>query len=312
MNSSRSPTAVSRQPHFRQLSIQDIKSSIDLLAYSQAATGAELSMPDVNGYRKLTGAGLGGLTVRPDGFYWHGRQVGGDALDFFALMLFDRVCRHLTKDEFRCVLAEAETWTAAPNSSTVRLAPSVRRHRATHHRVLEARPWTHVATHTYHNVDATPRFHVDRLERIVRRDDSPQVWRKQKRFRQWHTSTDGRRVFNLNGVTKVLYELPLIASAIAAGRRIWIVEGEKCADALNALFEPAVGGDVATTAPGGANHWRESYAAGLADAHVVVWGDADTVGQSHAHRVARSLQTHARCVQIITPDLVELEVACGR
>jgi DNA primase len=55
-----------------------------------------------------------------------------------------------------------------------------------------------------------------------------------------------------------LYRLPRVAEAVAAGERVFLVEGEKDADALERA------GAVATTAPGGAGKvWRPEYTEAL-------------------------------------------------
>ena len=69
---------------------------------------------------------------------------------------------------------------------------------------------------------------------------------------------------NLNGTRRVLYSLPRVIEAVAAGRTIYVVEGEKDVHAIERA------GEVATCNPGGAGKWREDYSAALAGAKVVV------------------------------------------
>lgn len=68
---------------------------------------------------------------------------------------------------------------------------------------------------------------------------------------------------------RVLYRLPAVTAAAAAGERVYLVEGEKDADTLIAA------GVVATTAPMGAGKWLAHYAGQLAGARVVVVVDRD-------------------------------------
>ena len=87
------------------------------------------------------------------------------------------------------------------------------------------------------------------------------------------------------GGSDLVYRLPEVLAAVAVGRPIWVVEGEKDADNLAGL------GHVATTNPGGAPKWRPAHAAwlrGAADVRIV--GDDDTPGRQQIVRVAQSLQ----------------------
>jgi len=103
-----------------------------------------------------------------------------------------------------------------------------------------------------------------------------------KRFSQ--RAPDGRLgwTYKLDGVRRVLYSLPFVRSTAQAGWRVYVVEGEKDADALNAR------GLVATTSPMGAGKWRDEYAESLRGAQVVVLRDNDEPGLKHQAQVARS------------------------
>ena len=87
----------------------------------------------------------------------------------------------------------------------------------------------------------------------------------------------------IRGVRRVLYRLPQVIEAVAAGRRIWVVEGEEDVHALERL------GEVATCNPGGAGKWRREYSEPLRGASVVIVADADKPGREHARDEARSL-----------------------
>src|SRR5215831_17586936 len=78
------------------------------------------------------------------------------------------------------------------------------------------------------------------------------VRRVGKRFQQRRPTEDGRWIWNLNGVRRVLYRLPEILNADASGT-IFVTEGEKDTDRLTEL------GLLATTNPGGAGKWRSEY-----------------------------------------------------
>jgi hypothetical protein len=93
----------------------------------------------------------------------------------------------------------------------------------------------------------------------------------------------GGWVWNMNGVERVLYRLPEVAAAVRQGRVVFVVEGEKDADALVDL------GLAATTNAGGAGRWRAEYGERLRGARVVVIADNDEVGRAHAEAVLRCL-----------------------
>lgn len=81
------------------------------------------------------------------------------------------------------------------------------------------------------------------------------------------------------GTTQLLYKLPEVLAAAAAGEQVAVVEGEKDADAL------AAAGVTATCNPGGAGKWRDEYAEALRGAEVVVVADRDKAGYAHARAV---------------------------
>ena len=105
-----------------------------------------------------------------------------------------------------------------------------------------------------------------------------------KDFRQRRPDGRGGWAWNLGDVRRVLYRLPQVIAAVAAGRRIWVVEGEKDVAALEAV------GEVATSNPGGAGKWRKEYAEVLRGAMVIVVADRDTPGRRHARQIGASLE----------------------
>ena len=101
-----------------------------------------------------------------------------------------------------------------------------------------------------------------------------------------------------------LYRLPQVLRAIADGKPVFVVEGEKDVETLERL------GHVATCNPGGAGKWREGYSRRLSGADVIILPDNDSkgndyTGQNHAYDVALKLQQVARRVR-----LVDLKEAC--
>ncbi|OZC04031.1 hypothetical protein [Rubricoccus marinus] len=107
-----------------------------------------------------------------------------------------------------------------------------------------------------------------------------------------------RWLYNLDGTERPLYRLPEVLQAVADGRRVFVVEGEKDADRLADL------GFVATCNDGGAGKWGEEHTAPLASAHVVLIPDNDATGRTHARTVAASLSGTA--ASVVVPDLSAL------
>ncbi len=125
-----------------------------------------------------------------------------------------------------------------------------------------------------------------------------QVVRKSgKQFRQRRPDGNGGWVEGsgaLNGVRRVLYNLPAVQGAVSAGGTVYIAEGEKDVDAL------VDAGVVATCNPGGALKWRDDYAEALVGAStVIVVQDRDDKGREHAQEVATSLRNHSIHVVVL-------------
>jgi len=116
---------------------------------------------------------------------------------------------------------------------------------------------------------------------------------KQFRQRRPDSSRKSGWTWNLEGVRRVLYRLPKIIEAVKDGEIIYVCEGEKDVQALEAA------GVTATCNSGGAGKWRDEYSEFLADAIVVIVADRDKPGQAHARQVAASLDGVARAVEIV-------------
>ena len=120
-----------------------------------------------------------------------------------------------------------------------------------------------------------------------------------KDFRQ-RVPSGGGWVWKMAGVRRVIYRLPAVIAAVAVDQTIYVVEGEKAANAAAEL------GVVATCSPGGANKWRAEYGEPLNGADVVIIPDHDAPGRKHAAAVAEALQGIARRVRILAlPDIPE-------
>lgn len=103
-----------------------------------------------------------------------------------------------------------------------------------------------------------------------------------KDFRQRRPNGQGW-TWKLGDTRRVLYRLPQVLAAVAAGDIIHITEGEKDAEAL------ARAGVVATCNAGGAGKWNTTHSEALAGATVVVVQDRDDTGRAHARVVTASL-----------------------
>jgi hypothetical protein len=121
-----------------------------------------------------------------------------------------------------------------------------------------------------------------------------------KTFRQRRVDPNsGEWVFNLDGIDKVLYNLPMVSAAINNGDDVWLVEGEKDADTLNEI------GIVATTMPGGAGKWLDLHTESLAGGNITIVADNDEVGRKHALSVAQQLRDADCKVEVLIPKGVK-------
>lgn len=121
---------------------------------------------------------------------------------------------------------------------------------------------------------------------VVRIDD-----RTGKTYRQRRIDQDtGEIVWGMQGVTALPYNLPAI---IESTKPVFIVEGEKCADALNSR------GLLATTNHGGAGKWWPPLVEHFRARNVIIIPDNDAPGEKHARIVADALTGTAKSVRII-------------
>jgi 5S rRNA maturation endonuclease (ribonuclease M5) len=116
-----------------------------------------------------------------------------------------------------------------------------------------------------------------------------------KTFRQRKPDGEGGWTYQLGEVPRVLYRLPQVVNAIANGKSIWVVEGEKDADTL------VEAGYEATTMPNGAGTWLEIHTEAVAGANIFLISDNDEVGQKHALDVAETLRQAGCKVKIGIP-----------
>ena len=172
-------------------------------------------------------------------------------------------------------------WVPEPDTS-----PGIPRWRQTPHvlppGLRAGRHWEPVAEWQYHYPGHGYCYSVLRFEHAQTRE---------KTYRSGvHAPRPGptrRFQWGLEADERIPYRLPELLSGIAAGRRVWICEGEKSADALAEL------GEVATCNPGGSAQWGampepERWLAGAQDIRVVV--DRDQAGLRWAADVVATLK----------------------
>ena len=142
------------------------------------------------------------------------------------------------------------------------------------------------AEYQYHTSDGTLAFIVERVEHqnadgsFVIKDD-----KRKKTFRQKRPDPDrsGKWVWNTEGVPIIPYALTEVTAAIAGGRTIFIVEGEKCVDLSRELGVPA------TTNSGGAGKWRPELNEFFVGADVILIPDNDDAGHKHVQEIGAAL-----------------------
>ncbi|PKH45500.1 topoisomerase, partial [Dehalococcoides mccartyi] len=115
---------------------------------------------------------------------------------------------------------------------------------------------------------------------------------KPKSFTQRRPDGKGDWIYNLKGITPVLYRLPEL-SATPKGQVVFIAEGEK---GVNSLVEHGL---TATCSPMGAGKWREEYNSAFINRDVIILPDNDEPGKHHAEQVLTCLSKIAKTVQIV-------------
>ena len=117
-----------------------------------------------------------------------------------------------------------------------------------------------------------------------------------KDFRQRTKDSNGKWLWTVKGIEKVLYRL----SEVLEAEQVILTEGEKDADNVRAL------GMVASTCVGGAEKWRDNYNDALKGRDIVILPDNDEPGRKHAEMVAMSISKVVKSIKIIElPGLLE-------
>ena len=152
------------------------------------------------------------------------------------------------------------------------------------------------AKYQYYTSDGALAFIVERVEHqnadgsFVIKDD-----KRKKTFRQKRPDPDrpGKWVWNTEGVPIIPYALTEVTAAIAGGSKIFIVEGEKCADTLRELGVPA------TTNRGGANKWHPELNKYFVGADVIRIPDNDDAGHKHVQGIGAALTGIASRIRVL-------------
>ena len=142
-----------------------------------------------------------------------------------------------------------------------------------------------VARYPYTDADGRLLFEVVRFD--------PKDFRQRRPDPEHH----GAWLWNMKAVDRVLFRLPDVLKAVAAGEQVYVTEGEKDALALVRL------GLCATCNAGGAGKWQDSYTAALKGARIVILPDRDDPGRKHGELVARALRGNVASLRVIElPD----------
>jgi hypothetical protein len=116
---------------------------------------------------------------------------------------------------------------------------------------------------------------------------------KGKDYRQARINKDGSRSYSLGDCRIVPYRFPELLNAKTAGRAIYLVEGEKAADALVEI------GAIATSAHSGSGSWPQEITQYFAGATVVMLPDNDLAGWKYAKLVAADLIPVVKSLRIV-------------
>ena len=95
----------------------------------------------------------------------------------------------------------------------------------------------------------------------------------------------------------VLYHLPRLLASAPSGETVYLVEGEKDVETLEAFDL------IATTNPMGSLKWDESYTEALRGRRVVNLPDNDRAGQQHATMVEEALREATNFSSLLLPNL---------
>ena len=142
-----------------------------------------------------------------------------------------------------------------------------------------------VASYYYNSADGTVLYRKNRTAA--------------KRF--WFEHPVGAGWEKGRGAEAELYNLVALLQAVRDEMTVWIVEGEKDANAAIALGLVATCNDDGAAQPGDRSKWRSQYARHFKDARVRIVADRDKAGIAHAQAIMDSLTGVAESVEILLP-----------
>jgi hypothetical protein len=114
-----------------------------------------------------------------------------------------------------------------------------------------------------------------------------------KTYRLHKLDPDGRKHSTLGDARIVPYNLPALLDAKTAGRNVFLVEGEKAADAIKSI------GMIATTAHTGAGSWPAAITEYFAGAQVIIVPDNDVAGWGYAYKAAEAILPIVKSLKVV-------------
>lgn len=249
---------------------QHVRETFSFASYLRQQFPNAQFVPDGGGYMKVSGEGLGHLSFndREHCFTWDGAGIQGDC--FRLVGYLERL--HSFPDQLRRC-AELANVMPPVDLAPVTVPPSAGR-------------MTREPDHTYRYHDRTGAL----VYEVVRWDEPGGG----KRIAQRRPDGAGGWIWNMQGVDRQLYNLEDVIEAAALGKRVFVAEGEKAADALTTR------GCTATTVTGGAGKpWEARYSEDIEGAHIVVLPDNDNPGRRHAQTVAAAVAPVAASVRVV-------------
>ncbi len=117
----------------------------------------------------------------------------------------------------------------------------------------------------------------------------------EKSFPVCHAGADGQWYWGRGPYGNLLYRLPELIAAVKAGRRVYVVEGEKDVESLAAMGYDA----TCNLGGGGKGKWPDGVEGYFSGGDVAVIPDNDGPGRTHAEEVCEALSRTAKEVRIV-------------
>lgn len=122
-----------------------------------------------------------------------------------------------------------------------------------------------------------------------------------KDFRLKRPDGRGGWAWGLGDTRRVLYNLPAVLAAVAAGQPVYVAEGEKDADAIGRAGAVATCNFEGAAKDGQRPKWRPEYGDILKGAIAIVVADKDPAGYAHAAAIKADLDGKAGSVTVVEP-----------